>query len=66
MKIAERVENNVRKGETARYEQFLLFSHCFQLQIPTNKGWFEKGLSAIFGYHAPVYGNSDVLIVLVK
>ena len=24
------VENNVGKGEIARYEQFLLFPHCFQ------------------------------------
>ena len=24
------VENNVRKAEIARYEQFLLFPHCFQ------------------------------------
>ena len=23
-------ENNVGKGEIARYEQFLLFPHCFQ------------------------------------
>ena len=26
----KRVENTVRKGEIARYEQFLLFPHCFQ------------------------------------
>ena len=25
-----RVENNVGKGEIARYEQFLFFPHCFQ------------------------------------
>ena len=34
MEIAEsslkRVENNVGKGEIARYEQFLLFPQCFQ------------------------------------
>ena len=24
------MENNVGKGEIARYEQFLLFPHCFQ------------------------------------
>ena len=24
------VENTVEKGEIARYEQFLLFPHCFQ------------------------------------
>ena len=26
----KRVENIVRKGEIAHYEQFLLFSQCFQ------------------------------------
>ena len=26
----KRVENNVGKGEIVRYEQFLLFPHCFQ------------------------------------
>ena len=26
----KRVENNVGKGEIARYEQFLLFPKCFQ------------------------------------
>ena len=26
----KRVENNVGKGEIARYEQFLLFPRCFQ------------------------------------
>ena len=34
MKMAERspkrVENTVGKGEIARYEQFLLFTQCFQ------------------------------------
>ena len=29
-KFSERVENTVRKGEIARYEQFLLFPQCFQ------------------------------------
>ena len=29
-KFSERVENTVGKGEIARYEQFLLFSKCFQ------------------------------------
>ena len=27
---SKRVENTVRKGEIARYEQFLLFPQCFQ------------------------------------
>ena len=29
-KFFKRVENTVRKGEIACYEQFLLFSQCFQ------------------------------------
>ena len=29
-KFSKRVENPVGKGEIARYEQFLLFSQCFQ------------------------------------
>ena len=29
-KFSKRVENTVGKGEIARYEQFLLFSLCFQ------------------------------------
>ena len=29
-KLCEWVENTVRKGEIARYEQFLLFPQCFQ------------------------------------
>ena len=29
-KFSKWVENTVRKGEIARYEQFLLFSQCFQ------------------------------------
>ena len=28
--FSKRVENTVRKGEIARYEQFLLFPQCFQ------------------------------------
>ena len=28
-KLSKRVENTVGKGEIARYEQFLLFPHCF-------------------------------------
>ena len=28
--VSDWVENIVGKGETARYEQFLLFSQCFQ------------------------------------
>ena len=29
-KFSKRIENTVRKGEIARYEQFLLFPQCFQ------------------------------------
>ena len=29
-KLSKRVENTMGKGEIARYEQFLLFPHCFQ------------------------------------
>ena len=29
-KFSKQVENTVGKGETARYEQFLLFPQCFQ------------------------------------
>ena len=29
-KFFESIENTVGKGEIARYEQFLLFSQCFQ------------------------------------
>ena len=29
-KFSKRIENNVGKGEIARYEQFLLFPQCFQ------------------------------------
>ena len=29
-KLSIRVENTVRKGEVARYEQFLLLQQCFQ------------------------------------
>ena len=29
-KISKQVENTVRKGEIARYDQFLLFPQCFQ------------------------------------
>ena len=35
-KFAIRVENTVGKGQIARYEQFLLFPHCFQKTNPTD------------------------------
>ena len=34
-KFSKRVENTVRKGEIARYEQFLLFPRCFQKTCTT-------------------------------
>ena len=33
----KRVENTVEKGEIARYEQFRLFSQCFQKTWTTDK-----------------------------
>ena len=30
-KFSKRVENTMGKGEIARYEQFLLFTQCFQI-----------------------------------
>ena len=30
IQLSDRVENIVGRGEIARYEQFLLFSQCFQ------------------------------------
>ena len=30
MQLFDWVENIVKKGEIAHYEQFLLFPHCFQ------------------------------------
>ena len=30
IQLFNRVESTVRKGEIARYEQFLLFPQCFQ------------------------------------
>ena len=35
-KISKQVESNVGKGEIARYEQFLLFPHCFQKTYTTD------------------------------
>ena len=44
-KFSKRVENNVKKGEIARYEQFLLFPQCFQKA--STAGLFGKGLKEI-------------------
>ena len=35
-KFFKRVEHTVGKGETARYEQFLLFPQCFQKTCTTD------------------------------
>ena len=46
-KFSKQEENTVRKGEIARYVQFLLFPLCFQrlvLQTRKNHGLFGKGL----------------------
>ena len=47
-KIFKGIENTVGKGEIARYEQFLLFPHCFKrlvLQTCKNQGLFGKRLT---------------------
>ena len=36
-KFYKRVENTVGKGEISRYEQFLLFSQCFQKTCAADK-----------------------------
>ena len=36
-KLSKPVENTVGKGEIARYEQFLLFPHCFQKTCSADK-----------------------------
>ena len=44
------VENNVGKGEIARYKQFLLFPRVFKrhvLQARKNQGLFGKGLMLV-------------------
>ena len=48
-KKKKRVENAVRIGEIARYEQFLLFPHCFQKTCTDNtknQDLFGKGLKS--------------------
>ena len=44
-KFSKRVENTVGKGEIARYEQFLLFPHCFQ------KACFPGALNGVIVCH---------------
>ena len=48
-KFFKRVQNTVRKGEIAHYEQFLLFTQCFRLvpHIRENQGLFGKGLTRL-------------------
>ena len=48
MKMKERVENTVGKGEIARYEQILLSHNLFKrlvLLTRKNQGLFQKGLT---------------------
>ena len=35
-KFSKQIENTVGKGEIARYEQFLLFPHCFDTTCTTD------------------------------
>ena len=56
-KSSERIENNVGKGKTARYEQFFSFPHsvCKRLALQTCKktlGLFRKGLRCHLYYLA--------------
>ena len=46
-KLPERVENAVGKGEIARYEQFLLFPHCFQKTCAVDTSNFSFSLSVL-------------------
>ena len=41
--FSKQVENTVGKAEIARYEQFLLFPHCFQKNFTADT--FGKGLN---------------------
>ena len=40
--LSDREENNVRKGENASYQHFLLFLHCFQK--PSFSGSLKVGI----------------------
>ena len=44
VKFSKPVENNVGKGEIDRYEQFLLFTQCFQKTCTADAGLLGKGL----------------------
>ena len=60
IKFFNRLENTVRKGEIARYEQFLIFSQCFQKTCTAdseNQGLFGKGLndSVCFRQHCIIF-----------
>ena len=63
-KLSKWVENTVRKGEIARYEQFLLFPQCFQKACfpGASKGvivWeWVTGISRLLG-HKGLWENSD-------
>ena len=49
-KFSKWVENTMRKGEIAHYEQFLLFPQCFQKACTAdtkNQGLFRKWLNTV-------------------
>ena len=45
IQLSDRVENILGKGEIARYEQFLLFSQCFQKLSVVDEYLWSKGLT---------------------
>ena len=55
-KFSKQVENTVRKGEIACYQQFVIFPQCFQktsIADTKNQGLFGKGLTL---YHTiPIF-----------
>ena len=47
-KVSKHVENTLKKGEIAHYEQFLLFPQCLQKTCTTDmskQGLFGKGIN---------------------
>ena len=51
------IEHTVGKGEIARYEEFLLFPHCFQKTSTAHTGLFGRGLN---GYAKSQNQNSII------
>ena len=62
--FSKRVKNTVGKGEFTRYEQFILFPHCFQktlMQTRKNLELFGKGLSSLLAiYPFPTLFSKDL------